>query len=55
MNRLMPPGTLVLLFMALAAPSSLFAQALTPHQQLARDIYQELVEIRDGSAVVVGE
>ena len=50
MNRLDPPGALVVLFLALAAPSSVCAQTLPPHQQLARDIYQELVEINTVTA-----
>ena len=32
------------------APSSITAQALTPHQQLARDIFKELVEINTVTA-----
>ena len=43
----------VLIFAALAfmsAPISLRAQALTPHQQLARDIHKELVEINTVTA-----
>ena len=50
MNRLDPPGALVVLFLALAAPSLVCAQTLPPHQQLARDIYQELVEINTVTA-----
>jgi acetylornithine deacetylase/succinyl-diaminopimelate desuccinylase-like protein len=41
----------VLLFTGLAAaPAVLVAQTLAPHQQLARDIYQELVEINTVTA-----
>ncbi len=50
MNRLKPPGALVVLFIALGALSSVCAQTLSPHQQLARDIYQELVEINTVTA-----
>ena len=40
----------VLLAGLTAAPTVLVAQTLTPHQQLARDIYQELVEINTVTA-----
>jgi acetylornithine deacetylase/succinyl-diaminopimelate desuccinylase-like protein len=40
----------VLLAGLTAAPPVLVAQTLTPHQQLARDIYQELVEINTVTA-----
>ena len=41
---------LVLFVIALNAPLSVFAQALPPRQQLARDIFQELVEINTVTA-----
>ena len=50
MNYLKPLSVLVLFVIALGASYSVFAQALSPHQQLARDIYQELVEINTVTA-----
>ena len=41
---------LVLFVIALNASFSVFAQVLSPHQQLARDIFQELVEINTVTA-----
>ena len=46
MNAVSPQSMLVLLFMVLASkPFSVSAESLSPHQQLARDILAELVEI----------
>lgn len=50
MKWLMPRDVSVALFIALCASSSVLAQALAPHQQLARDIYQELIEINTVTA-----
>src|SRR5258706_5830000 len=36
---------ILLLGIAFAGSPALYAQTLTPHQQLARDIYRELIEI----------
>ena len=44
------PSVLGLFVIALSASLSVFAQALSPHQQLARDIFQELVEINTVTA-----
>ena len=38
------------LFIAISASISVFAQALSPQQQLARDIFRELVEINTVTA-----
>ena len=50
MKWLKPNNVSVALFIALSISSSVFAQALAPHQQLARDIYQELIEINTVTA-----
>jgi acetylornithine deacetylase/succinyl-diaminopimelate desuccinylase-like protein len=51
MSSVNPPGMLVYLFIALtSAPFSITAQTLSPNQQLARDIYKELVEINTVTA-----
>ena len=50
MNHIKSLCVLVLLFIAISASSSVYAQALSPYQQLARDIYQELVEINTVTA-----
>src|SRR5438034_5627807 len=51
MNAVSPQSMLVLLFMVLASkPFSVSAESLSPHQQLARDILAELVEINTVTA-----
>jgi acetylornithine deacetylase/succinyl-diaminopimelate desuccinylase-like protein len=50
MNYIKPLSVSVVLFIAIGASLSVFGQALSPHQQLARDIYQELVEINTVTA-----
>jgi acetylornithine deacetylase/succinyl-diaminopimelate desuccinylase-like protein len=50
MNSVRPLSILVLLFISPGAWFSVSAQTLSPHQQLARDIYQELVEINTVTA-----
>jgi acetylornithine deacetylase/succinyl-diaminopimelate desuccinylase-like protein len=51
MNLLSPPSMLVFLFLVLASePFSVSAEPVSPHQQLARDILAELVEINTVTA-----
>src|SRR5438094_927605 len=51
MNAVSPQSMLVLLFMVFASkPFSVSAESLSPHQQLARDILAELVEINTVTA-----
>jgi acetylornithine deacetylase/succinyl-diaminopimelate desuccinylase-like protein len=51
MNVLSPLGTSVILLIVLGSrPFSLFAEPISPHQQLARDILAELVEINTVTA-----
>jgi acetylornithine deacetylase/succinyl-diaminopimelate desuccinylase-like protein len=51
MNFVSPPSTLVFLFLVLASePFSVSAEPISPHQQLARDILAELVEINTVTA-----
>src|SRR5438876_1551119 len=51
MNAVSPQSMLVLLFMVFASkPFSVSAESISPHQQLARDILAELVEINTGTA-----
>ena len=51
MNFVGPPSTLVFLFLVLASePFSVSAEPISPHQQLARDILAELVEINTVTA-----
>jgi acetylornithine deacetylase/succinyl-diaminopimelate desuccinylase-like protein len=51
MNAVSPPSILVFLLMVLAnKPFSVSAESLSPHQQLARDILAELVEINTVTA-----
>src|SRR5437667_1950156 len=51
MNAVSPQSTLVLLFMVLASkPFSVSAESISPHQQLARDILAELVEMKPVTA-----
>jgi acetylornithine deacetylase/succinyl-diaminopimelate desuccinylase-like protein len=50
MNCIKPLSVSVVLFIAIGASLSAFGQALSPHQQLTRDIYQELVEINTVTA-----
>src|SRR5260370_22499164 len=51
MNSIKRPKALVFLILALSsAPFSVFAQTLSPNQQLARDIYKELIEINTVTA-----
>jgi acetylornithine deacetylase/succinyl-diaminopimelate desuccinylase-like protein len=51
MSSMKPPGILSFLFLALiSAPFSVSAQTLSPNQQLAHDIYKELVEINTVTA-----
>jgi len=46
MNFMKRPEALIFVVLALvAAPFSVTAQTLSPNQQLAREIYKELVEI----------
>ena len=51
MNFVSPPSTLAFLFLVLASePFSVSAEPISPHQQLARDILADLVEINTVTA-----